>query len=339
MNDNTSVFINKIEELKNKYNNDVNTITQNYNSILRALYNSKDVNKATKIQDTRINFTNDMQSLTNNYNNKLSNINNKLAIINENNKLGTTTKNTKKALLIGINYVGTPYTLRGCINDVTKVKSQINSYGFSNQNIKILTDNTSQKPTRENILLEFKNLLANANSGDTLFFLYSGHGTQILDKNNDETDGKDEAIVSLDLQAITDDEIKNMVQTYLKKDVSLFALFDSCFSGTVLDLRYQYLDSLNYDKNTQNSKEQVTIGNVVMISGCTDKQTSADAYINKEYDGAMTWSFITSLQTNSKPTWRNLIKNMRTLLKNSKYVQIPQLSTGKACNIDTVIFL
>jgi hypothetical protein len=145
------------------------------------------VNKATKIQDTRVNFSNDMQSLTNNYNNKISNINNKLAIINENNKLGTTTKNTKKALLIGINYVGTPYTLRGCINDVTKVKSQINSYGFSNQNIKILTDNTPQKPTRENILLEFKNLLANANSGDTLFFLYSGHGTQILDKNNDET--------------------------------------------------------------------------------------------------------------------------------------------------------
>ena len=161
----------------------------------------------------------------------------------------------------------------------------------------------------------------------------------MLDRNNEETDGKDECIVSLDLQTITDDEIKTLIQTYLKNDVSLFALFDSCYSGSVLDLRYQYLDSLNYDNDTQNMKEQETIGNVIMISGCTDKQTSADAYINNAYNGAMSWSFITSLQSNSKPTWRDLIKNMRSLLKSSKFTQIPQLSTGKSYNIDTSIFL
>ena len=342
-----SDLINQLEALKNKYNNDIRTITNNYNSILSALYKSKAPNKIVRIQNTHNLFKNDIQSLTNNYNNKVSVINSKIATINANNKPNTSTiisgttsvNNTKKALLIGINYVGTPYRLNGCINDVNKIQSKINSYGFSNQNIKKLTDNTASKPTRANILLEFKNLLVNSTSGDTLFFLYSGHGTQVLDRNNEETDGKDECIVSLDLQTITDDEIKTLIQTYLKNDVSLFALFDSCYSGSVLDLRYQYLDSLNYDNDTQNMKEQETIGNVIMISGCTDKQTSADAYINNAYNGAMSWSFITSLQSNSKPTWRDLIKNMRSLLKSSKFTQIPQLSTGKSYNIDTSIFL
>jgi hypothetical protein len=32
-------------------------------------------------------------------------------------------------------------------------------------------------------------------------------------------------------------------------------MFDSCFSGSVLDLKYQYMDSLNYDNYTENNKE------------------------------------------------------------------------------------
>ena len=76
-----------------------------------------------------------------------------------------------------------------------------------------------------------------------------------------------------------------------------------------------------------------------MISGCTDKQTSADAFINNISQGAMTWSFIESINSNSKLSWKQLIQNMRKLLTNSRYTQIPQLSTGNAFNIDTAIFI
>ena len=41
------------------------------------------------------------------------------------------------------------------------------------QNIKLLTDNTSEKPTKNNIINNFTNLLINANSGDVVFFSYS----------------------------------------------------------------------------------------------------------------------------------------------------------------------
>jgi hypothetical protein len=76
-----------------------------------------------------------------------------------------------------------------------------------------------------------------------------------------------------------------------------------------------------------------------MISGCTDQQTSADAFINKTAQGAMTWSFIESVKNNPKLTWRELIKSMRNLLKKSNYEQIPQLSTGQIFNIDSKIFI
>ena len=118
-----------------------------------------------------------------------------------------------------------------------------------------------------------------------------------------------------------------------------FPLFDCCFSGSILDLKYQYLDSLNYDNYTENNKATDTPGNVIMISGCTDKQTSADAFINNISQGAMTWSFIESINSNSKLSWKQLIQNMRKLLTNSRYTQIPQLSTGNAFNIDTAIFI
>jgi hypothetical protein len=238
---------------------------------------------------------------------------------------------------VGINYTGTQNELFGCINDVNSIKERITTKGFTN--INILTDLTSKKPIKVNILAEFKNLLINSQAGDLLFFLYSGHGSYILDKNNDETDGFDEVIVTSDLQAITDDELKTIIQQNLKQDVTLFAMFDSCFSGTVLDLRYQYMDSLNYDNYTENSKQAITIGNVFMISGCTDKQTSADAVFNNKPNGAMTWSLLESLKQNQNVNWRELVKSMRSLLKTSQFTQIPQFSSGSFVNIDSPIFI
>ena len=116
-------------------------------------------------------------------------------------------------------------------------------------------------------------------------------------------------------------------------------MFDSCFSGTMLDLRYQYMDSLNYDKYTENDKQAVTVGNVFMISGCTDEQTSADAIFNNKANGALTWSLLESLKQKPNDSWRELVKNMRDLLKTSGFTQIPQFSSGSFVNIDTPVFI
>ena len=241
---------------------------------------------------------------------------------------------SKKALLIGINYNGTSSQLNGCINDINSVSELLTTkYAFKSESITKITDETAQKPTRDVILASFAKFLASGVEGDLLFFSFSGHGSYTLDRNKDENNGNDEMIISSDLKGIVDDELKSLIQANLKKNVTLFALFDCCFSGTVLDLQYQYLDSLANDANTINNNETETIGNVIMISGCNDNQTSADAFIDKKYQGAMTWAFISVIKTlTTPPSWKELLIKMRDQLKTSEFTQLPQLSSG--CFID-----
>ena len=332
------------EELTIFRQNRLAYLRQKYNADCARLYSNL-ANIANTIQRARIAARNKQQLLNNAVNQYYKDVNTLTTILNQNKSAiekyvppPIIINGNKKALLIGINYTGTTNELYGCINDVESVKERITSNGF--KDINILTDLTSKKATRSNILLEFKNLLVNSKEGDLLFFLYSGHGSYALDQNRDETDGYDELIVSCDLQGILDDELKSLIQTYLKPKVTLFAMFDSCFSGSVLDLKYQYLDSLDYEKYTENDKQLDTLGSVFMISGCTDNQTSADAVINNKASGALTWSLLESLKE-KKPNgnWRELIKTMRDKLKTSEFEQIPQFSSGTFVNIDELVFI
>jgi hypothetical protein len=324
----------RINYLKNIFNNNVASLNSALNINIKKINSSRIITIKTKqiqINNLIIQYNYTINSLKLTLNNNITNIQkftpNKITISN------------KKALLVGINYIGTNNELYGCINDVNSIKDKIISGGFLNNNINILTDNTSIKPTKNNILNAFKNLLINSKAGDLLFFLYSGHGSYTQDKNGDETTGYDQMIVPLDLDAIVDDELKSIIQLNLKPNVTLFAMFDSCFSGSVLDLKYQYIDSLNYDNYTEHDKQCDTPGNVFMISGCTDYQTSADSTFNNTANGAMTWCLLESLKQKPNCTWRELLKLMRDVLKSSQYEQIPQFSSGTFENIDTNVFI
>jgi hypothetical protein len=228
----------------------------------------------------------------------------------------------KIALLIGINYTNTPYQLGGCINDIRNVSNLLRTKGYTSL---LMTELSPIKATKNNILKAFIQLLVNSNAGDSLFFHFSGHGTNTLDRNRDELDGKDEMICPCDFKMISDDELNKIIQMYLKPNVTLFTLFDSCFSGTVLDLRY------NYAPNILNPRVPETKSNVIMISGCMDNQQSADTVINNEWCGAMTNAFLTCANA---PSLNVLLTNMRKHLKNNNYNQIPQLSSGKFVNIN-----
>ena len=243
----------------------------------------------------------------------------------------------RRSLNIGVNYIGTQYELLGCINDANNIANLIKSpnYGFKDKDILVISDNTNIKPTGNNIIKLFIKLMQNSQAGDVLLFSYSGHGLQI-DKNSSNT-----CLVSSDFKFITDSQLKQIINNFLPKDVTLFALIDACYSGTVFNLKYQYLNSLNKDQNEIYLKENETKGQVVMISGSTDNQTSADAPVNTNnniHEGAMTWSFLSTLQKIQKPSWYEVITNMRSLLNDSNngYTQIPQLSAGKPLNMTNI---
>ena len=233
------------------------------------------------------------------------------------------TATVKRALLVGCNYTGSQYQLSGCINDINNLKSRITaSYGFLEENITILTDKTPVKPTKANILAAFKVLLDAGRAGDTLLFQFSGHGSSTIDKNGDEVDKLDELIVPSDFKYISDDDLKALLMDHLKKGVTVVALFDSCHSGTAMDLRHQY------SPVTTVSSSKETLGQAILISGCKDSQTSADSFEDGQYQGAMTWAFLKATKPKQPLSWNQLVVSMRSILAASKYTQVPQLSSG-----------
>ncbi|KAI1848353.1 hypothetical protein JX265_008867 [Neoarthrinium moseri] len=153
----------------------------------------------------------------------------------------------RKALLVGINYFGQRGQLRGCINDVKHMSAYlVEKFGYKREDMVILTDdqhNPMSQPTKQNILRAMHWLVKDARPNDSLFFHYSGHGGQTKDLDGDEADGYDEVIYPVDFRAvghITDDEMHRIMVRPLQAGVRLTAIFDSCHSGTALDLPYIY---------------------------------------------------------------------------------------------------
>ncbi|KIV96384.1 hypothetical protein, variant 1 [Exophiala mesophila] len=153
----------------------------------------------------------------------------------------------RKALLIGINYFGQRGQLRGCINDVKNMSTYLNqNFGYAREDMVTLTDdqqNPMSQPTKANILRAMHWLVKDARPNDSLFFHYSGHGGQTPDLDGDEEDGYDEVIYPVDFRSaghIVDDEMHRIMVMSLQPGVRLTAIFDSCHSGSALDLPYVY---------------------------------------------------------------------------------------------------
>lgn len=153
----------------------------------------------------------------------------------------------RKALLVGINYFGQSGQLSGCINDVHNVSSYlIENFGYQRRDMVILTDDQQEpngQPTKINIERAMRWLVEGAQANDSLFFHYSGHGGSTKDLNGDEDDGNDEVIYPVDYTTaghIVDDEMHEIMVNPLQAGVRLTCIFDSCHSGSALDLPYMY---------------------------------------------------------------------------------------------------
>ena len=131
----------------------------------------------------------------------------------------------KRALSVGINYPNSEHELRGCVNDANLINEVIRDhYGF--QDIRMLLDNDATTAA----MFEGLNwLVKDAAPGDTLYFHYSGHGSQMYDVNNEEVDGLDEIICPVDLnwrdKVIKDDDLKTMFSR-VPNGVNLTTFFD-----------------------------------------------------------------------------------------------------------------
>lgn len=260
-----------------------------------------------------------------------------------------------KALLIGINYEGTESQLNGCINDVHNMYTYLTQVEkFNPASIRLLTDDpnsdTEHLPTRKNIINGIRWLVNNNPMGDdaepfSLFMHYSGHGSWVWDENRDESDSKDETICPLDYSEnglIIDDELRREIVTPIKdaSNIKMTCVFDSCHSGTILDMRYNVRVKLNKarpdysqitvaeDNHYEKSESRVTV-----FSGCMDKQYSSDAYIEHKSQGFMTWAFLYTVKQSRKEgkkiSYQHVITQLQSLANTKGYDQIPQLTFNK----------
>lgn len=252
----------------------------------------------------------------------------------------------RRAVTVGINYIGLQCALSGCINDShTFVELLTGEFGYDVSDIRQLRDDHPQgKPTRKNITTALTWLVSGASEGDHLFFHYSGHGSQQQDRDGDEMDGKDETLVPCDYQQsgmLSDDEVRKILVTNLPKGVRLTVILDCCHSGTALDLPYKVAikaDNLvDIKKKLPHQLKTPSQGDVVMLSGCRDTQTSADAGVglagNTQAAGAMTTAFKLAISRHRDASYHKVLDDMRGFLKSNRFSQVPQLSSEHFLNL------
>ena len=82
----------------------------------------------------------------------------------------------KRAVLIGIHYVGHEHALTNCHNNVNSMASYLMKvHGFQEHNVTILMDNSlRQEPTRHNILRAFQRICKLSKAGDVAVIQFSG---------------------------------------------------------------------------------------------------------------------------------------------------------------------
>jgi uncharacterized caspase-like protein len=274
-------------------------------------------------------------------------------------------KMAKKALLIGINRYQIPGSdLRGCVNDVKNLAAALEEfYGFRKADIETLTDLAATKKAMQTAI---RKLVKEGKKGDVLVLHYSGHGSNVPDKNGDEADKRDEILCPTDLDwkaPLLDDWLRRTLNR-TRAGVSLSVIMDCCHSGSNTraihppdapkverylpnpwdimaeesrrKLRGRVKGRLRLTPHNKRGPDVVAVNlPETLITGCRDTQTSADAYIAGSYNGALTYYMVAAIrEAGGKLTCRELHERTIAQLGREDFDQVPQLE-GRKTRLDT----
>jgi len=244
----------------------------------------------------------------------------------------------KKAICIGINnYPGIFNDLKGCVNDAKDWSALLQEMGFETSLI------LDAQATQTNVKTALQDLISTTNAGDVVVFTYSGHGTQVSDRNSDENDRYDEAICLYDGNVIDDD--LRVILDGIHPQATLVVISDSCFSGSVTRIapepaipRFIPPTVSTAGKMTRRSFLLPETGMPeILISGCSDSEYSYDAEFDGRPNGAMSAYALQVIKQNPNVTYREFHAGLRKLLPSTDYPQSPQLE-GSDANKDRKLF-
>lgn len=268
----------------------------------------------------------------------------------------------KKALLVGINHYPDPRNnLRGCVNDALQTSQVLGArYGFDGaDSVRLLAD---ERATGNAIRRRLEWLLSGARPGDVLVFHFSGHGSQVRDRDGDELDdGLDEIICPYDHDwdnPFTDDELARAIGE-VKEGVNLTVILDCCHAGTGLrdfqppllpqrsrsippppDIRHRenfVIEDCGPTRSiTMTARRdelpltrfgaRIAGQGALLIAACAPEQVSADAWIEGDFHGALTWYlWRAAFELDYSASYDKLIRRTRELVAEARFEQVPQL--------------
>lgn len=193
---------------------------------------------------------------------------------------------SKRALLVGCNYPGTKCELHGCANDVKRMKELLlDRFGFDEADILVMLDSDPSlpQPTGRNIRRSLAKLIEGTQPGDCLVFHYSGHGTQVPAESGESDDtGSDEAIVPTDMNLLTDDDFRDLVNQ-IPVGVTFTFLSDSCHSGGLIDSTKEQIGNtaVNYASLPSNAGEDESGGGGGGLWGMMGKDVDPEEAENR----------------------------------------------------------
>ena len=151
------------------------------------------------------------------------------------------TAQTKRALVIGLGeQQDKAWNKINGDKDVPFVQAMLKNAGF-----KSVTTLVNRQATKTGIVGAFKRMTVSCKHGDVVYIHYSGHGQQMTDVHNDETDGLDECWIPYDAyrkasktyhgeKHLTDDELNvylNAIRNKIGAKGKLLVVIDACHSG------------------------------------------------------------------------------------------------------------
>lgn len=252
----------------------------------------------------------------------------------------------KRALLVGIsNYSSnrvTQWTDIHGANDVELLASTLKSQRFK------ITKVTNQQATAKRIRKELVSLVKSCRAGDVVYIHFSGHGQPFEDRNGDEEDGWDEAIIPYDAQKvyskgkyeganhILDDELFNyfnQIRTKIGTKGFLCVVIDACHSGESSRGDELEEDADIFIRGTQdgfspngkmyrprfNTNGHFVInssgaqGGIIILEACRSYQSNYEIKQNGQYYGSLSYyvnKTLLSSQLTKSLTWVQSVKRL-----------------------------
>lgn len=231
-----------------------------------------------------------------------------------------------RSLHLGINQYGPAFpnatTLTGPENAAMEMERLARGRGFRTE---LLLGSQAGYAT---VVARLLRAAADSNEGDIFLFTFSGHGTFDTDRNGDEDDNQDEALLLHDA-LLFDDELRLTIWPAFRRGVRVLMIADSCHSGTVATLpiasntdrgqilqiseetRLQHLQDYRGFYEHFFAPMRVTIeASVLLLAACRDDETTIDGDPLTMFTAAM----LRVVNEQNPQNYRDLIQKIDALV-------------------------